>query len=137
MRRPTLTFLRTESGSGLILAAAAVLAVFAANAPFAGYYFAFVAKAVPVTFGAFSETMPLAGWVKDALMAVFFLVAGMEMKFEVLRGEFSSPRRFGLPLAAAIGGLVVPAAIYLACNLLEGGEPSGSGSDSVGSDSVG
>ena len=58
-------------------------------------------------------------------MAIFFLVVGMEIKFEFLRGELSSPRRLALPIFAALGGMIVPAAIYLACNLGAGGAPAG------------
>ena len=66
--------------------------------------------------GSFNETMSLAGWVRALLMPVFFLVLGMQLKFELLRGELSGPRRVALPLLAALGGLVGPAAIYFALN---------------------
>jgi NhaA family Na+:H+ antiporter len=115
-RRLTLDFLKTESGAGLVLAGAALLAVLMANSPWAWRYFAFIGAEIPVRLGSFSETRTLLAWVGDALMPVFFLVLGMQIKFEVLRGELASPRRLGLPIAAAVGGLVVPAAIFLALN---------------------
>ncbi len=124
-RRPTLDFLKTESGAGLILALAAAAAVIAANSAASGAYFAFVDAPFSVRLGAFAQTRAVASWVKDGLMAVFFLVVGMEIKFEVLRGELSSPRRLALPLLAALGGMVVPAAIYLAFNLGAGGSVRG------------
>ena len=116
-RRLTLDFLKTASGSGLLLAGAALLAVVWANSPSAWRYFAFIGAEVPVRLGGFDETKTIGRWVIDALMAVFFLVLGMQIKFEVLRGELSSPRRLALPLAAAIGGLVVPALTFLALNI--------------------
>ena len=124
-RRPTLEFLKTESGAGTILAVAALAAVVLANSPLSGDYFAFVEMPIPVTLGDFARTLPLFGWVKDGLMAIFFLVVGMEIKFEVLRGELSSPRRLALPLLAALGGMVVPTGVYLAFNAGAGGAPAG------------
>ena len=114
MRRPTLDYLKTVSGSGLILAAAALAAVGVANSRLGGDYFALLAAPIPVRAGSFIETLSVAGWVRALLMPVFFLMLGMELKFELLRGELSGPRRLGLPAAAALGGLLLPAAIYVA-----------------------
>ncbi|HEX3918622.1 MAG TPA: Na+/H+ antiporter NhaA [Caulobacteraceae bacterium] len=114
MRRPTLDYLRTESGSGLVLATAAVAALGLANSRIAADYGALLALPVPVTVGAFSETMSLAGWVRALLMPVVFFVLGMELKFELLRGELSNPRRLGLPALAALGGLIAPIGVFLA-----------------------
>jgi NhaA family Na+:H+ antiporter len=124
-RRPTLDFLRTESGAGALLAVAAGLAAIAANSPLSTDYFAFVHAVIPVRIGDFHQDLSVADWIKDGLMAVFFLVVGMEIKFEVLRGELSSPRRLAFPLLAAAGGMIVPALIYLAVNLRTGGTPGG------------
>jgi NhaA family Na+:H+ antiporter len=124
-RRPTLEFLKTESGAGLVLVAAALAALAIANSQWAPQYRTFIAWRIPVRIGDFEETLSVVDWVRDGLMAVFFLVVGMEIKFEVLRGELSSPRRLALPAAAAIGGMVVPALIYLALNLGRNGAPQG------------
>ena len=124
-RRPTLDFLRTEAGAGALLVIASGLAAIAANSPLSGDYFAFVHAIVPVRIGAFSQSLSVADWVKDGLMAVFFLVVGLEIKFEILRGELSSPRRLALPLLAAAGGMIVPALIYLAINHGSAGSPGG------------
>ena len=124
-RRLTLDFLKTEAGAGLLLAAAAAAALIAANSPWAALYFAFVHAPVSLRIGDFAQTRTVLGWVKDGLMAIFFLVVGMEIKFEVLRGELSSPRRLALPILAALGGMIVPALIYLACNLGPSGAPWG------------
>jgi NhaA family Na+:H+ antiporter len=123
--RPTLEFLKTETGSGLLLAAAALLAIVWANSPWAGAYHALTYQTVAVQVGPFAEQMSLAGWVKTALMPIFFFVVGLEIKHEVLRGELSNPRRLALPILAATGGVIVPALIYLAINLGDGGSPNG------------
>jgi NhaA family Na+:H+ antiporter len=119
-RRSTLEFLKTETGSGLLLAAAALAAVILANSPWAWAYTALTEHEVPVQVGPFAQTMSVSGWVKTALMPVFFFVLGLEIKNEILRGELSNPRRLALPVLAAIGGVVVPALIYLAINIQGG-----------------
>jgi Na+:H+ antiporter, NhaA family len=122
MRRLTLDYLKTESGSGLLLAAAALAGVGVANSRLGGDYFALLAAPVAVRIGDLGETLSLTSWVRVLLMPVFFFVLGMELKFELLRGELSNPRRLALPAAAVVGGLVLPAAIYVALNRAD---PSG------------
>jgi NhaA family Na+:H+ antiporter len=124
-RRPTLDFLKTESGAGVVLVAAALAALVMANSQWALQYRAFVEWRIPIRVGDFAETLSVIDWVRDGLMAVFFLVVGMEIKFEVLRGELSSPRRLVLPVVAAVGGLVAPTLIYLAITLGRSGAPQG------------
>lgn len=124
-RRITLEFLKTEAASGMILAGAALAAIVLANSPWANGYFSFIGHPVTLQIGAFDETLPILTWVKDGLMAIFFFVAGMEIKFEVLRGELSNPRRLALPGLVAVGGMAVPAGVYLAFNLGPGGSPQG------------
>ena len=116
-RRPTLEFLKTEAAAGLILAAAAAAALVLANSPAAPDYFGFIHAPFTVHLGAFEETAEVLDWVKHGLMAVFFFVVGMEIKFEVLKGELSNPRRLALPLLAAAAGMAAPALIYLLFNL--------------------
>jgi NhaA family Na+:H+ antiporter len=123
--RPTLAFLKTETGSGLLLGAAALIAIIWANSPWAGAYHALTYQKVAVQVGPFAEEMSLAGWVKTALMPIFFFVVGLEIKHEILRGELSNPRRLALPVLAAAGGVVVPALIYLLINGGPGGSPQG------------
>jgi NhaA family Na+:H+ antiporter len=122
-RRITLDFLKTESAAGAILAAAAMLAIAMANSPADGLYFRFLQAPFTIQFGGFSETHPVLYWVKEGLMAVFFFVVGLEIKYEVLRGELANPRRLALPILAALAGMVVPALVYLGFNLGEGGAP--------------
>ncbi|MGI9170077.1 MAG: Na+/H+ antiporter NhaA [Caulobacteraceae bacterium] len=124
-RRLTVDFLKTESGAGVVLAAAALAALVMANSPWAASYFALIDRPIALRLGDFAETRPVASWVKDGLMAVFSLVLGMEIKFEVLHGELSSPRRLALPALAALGGMIVPALIYLAVNHGAVGVPRG------------
>jgi NhaA family Na+:H+ antiporter len=126
MARPsTLAFLKTETGAGAVLALAAAAAFFFANSPLADAYFGFIHAPLVVRVGAFDHTRDIESWTRDGLMAVFFLVVGMEIKFEVLRGEFSSPRRVALPIIAALGGMIGPALVYLAVNAGRGGVPAG------------
>lgn len=115
-RRSTLEFLKTETGSGLILGLSALVAVILANSPWAGAYDAFTHQAIRIQLGGFVQDMTLSGWVKSALMPVFFFVVGLEIKHEIVRGELSNPRRLALPVLAAAGGVIVPALIYLAIN---------------------
>lgn len=123
--RSTLEFLKTETGSGLLLAASAFAAILWANSPWAASYHALTHQMVPVQLGPFAEEMSLAGWVKTALMPIFFFVVGLEIKHEVLRGELSNPRRLALPILGAVGGVAAPALVYLAINGWAGGRPEG------------
>jgi NhaA family Na+:H+ antiporter len=124
-KRITLDFLKTESASGVILVAAAVAAIAMANSPWAGTYFGFIEAPFTLQVGAFRETHSVLDWVKEGLMAIFFFVVGLEIKHEILKGELANPRRLVLPLLAALGGMVVPAGIYLAFNAGQGGLPQG------------
>lgn len=124
-RRITLDFLKTESASGLILAAAALAAIALANSPWAHIYFGFIHEAFTVQLGAFTETLPIGDWVKDGLMAVFFFVVGLEIKYEIIKGELANPRRLALPILAALGGILGPTLVYLTINMGRGGAPGG------------
>ena len=124
-KRITLDFLRTESASGMILAAAAVVAIVLANSPWAGAYFGFIEAPFTIQVGSFVETHSILDWIKEGLMAIFFFVVGLEIKYEVVRGELANPRRLALPVVAALGGMIVPALVYLAFNVGRGGVPQG------------
>ena len=123
--RSTLDFLRTETGSGLVLVLAAATGMAWANSPASESYRALVGYPISFQLGPFGEVQTLGAWIKTLLMPVFFFVVGLEIKHEVLRGELSSPRRLALPVLAAAGGVAAPAAIYLALNLGAGGRPDG------------
>lgn len=102
-------FLDNEASGGLVLMAVAALAILTANSPFADEYF----SALHIYVGPLS----LQHWINDGLMAVFFLLVGLEIKREMLDGQLSSWSRRLLPGAAAVGGMVAPALIYIAFNL--------------------
>ncbi len=110
-------FLKLESASGILLMAAGALAVLAANSPLASIYVSFWQIPLTLRVGSFALAKPLLLWVNDGLMAVFFLLVGLELKREVLEGELSDRSQIVLPLAGAIGGMLVPALIYSSFNL--------------------
>jgi NhaA family Na+:H+ antiporter len=124
-RKLTLDFLKTEAASGLILASSALVAILLANSPWRESYFAFVHSPFTLQAGGFEETKSVLKWTKDGLMAVFFFVVGLEIKYEILKGELSNPRKLAMPVFAAVGGMVAPALVFLAFNLGEGGHPNG------------
>ncbi len=118
---PVQEFIQTESSSGIILIAAALIAFAWANSPWAENYFAILDVRFGVGFGAWGLEKPLILWVNDLLMAVFFFLLGLEIKRELVVGELASPQKATLPIAGALGGMVVPALIYVAFNA---GEPT-------------
>jgi NhaA family Na+:H+ antiporter len=105
-------FLRLESAGGLILIFAALLALLLANSPLAEFYTRILDLKFTVMVESFGVSKPLFLWINDGLMAVFFLLVGLELKREVVEGQLSSADQVALPALAAIGGLVVPALIY-------------------------
>lgn len=109
-------FLRLESAGGILLLAAAVMAMGFANSPLSGFYDQLFAMPVAVQFGALAIDKPLLLWVNDGLMAIFFFLIGLEIKREFLEGELSSISQVILPGIGALGGMVIPAAIYLGLN---------------------
>jgi NhaA family Na+:H+ antiporter len=115
-------FLKLESASGLLIVLAGILAMIAANTPLSGLYDGLLSVPVEVRVGALGIDKPLLLWINDGLMAIFFLLVGLEVKRELLEGELSEPARVALPAVAAIGGMVVPAAVYAAINW---GDPVG------------
>ena len=106
-------FLKLESAGGIILMAAAVLAMIAANSPAAGLYAYFLDTPVEVRVGALKIAKPLFLWVNDGLMAIFFFLVGMELKREFMAGELSRPANILLPAVGAVGGMVVPVAFFV------------------------
>jgi NhaA family Na+:H+ antiporter len=113
---PVQELVRTESASGVVLIAAALLAFAWANSPWSGSYFALLEIPIGIGFGSWGLEKALILWVNDLLMAVFFFLIGLEIKREILVGELAGWRRAALPIAAALGGMVVPALIYVAFN---------------------
>ncbi|MEL7682393.1 Na+/H+ antiporter NhaA [Citromicrobium bathyomarinum] len=110
-------FLKQESTGGIVLIAAAALALLAANTMFSGSYFGALDTPVTVAVGSFAIDKPLLLWINDGLMAVFFFLVGLEVKREVVEGQLSSWNQASLPLVAAIGGMAMPALIFVGLNM--------------------
>jgi len=120
-RKLTLDFLKTEAGSGMVLGLAALAALIVANSPLSGAYFSWLKSEHVLQVGPLILEMSISEWIKEGLMAVFFLVVGLEIKYEILRGELSDPRKLATPVLAAAGGMIAPALVYLAISGLLGG----------------
>ncbi|MBV6285785.1 Na+/H+ antiporter NhaA [Pseudomonas aegrilactucae] len=115
--RTTLTrFFQLESASGLLLIGAAALALIINNSPLSYLYNGLLDVPVVAQVGALKIAKPLLLWINDGLMALFFLLIGLEVKREIIDGHLSKPSQIVLPGAAAIGGMVVPALIYYVLN---------------------
>jgi len=110
-------FLRLEAASGILLIFAAAAALIMANTPLSGAYNAFLQVPIAVQVGALEIAKPSILWINDGLMAIFFFLVGLEIKREFFEGELSTPSQLALPTMAAIGGMVVPALVYLAFNM--------------------
>lgn len=108
--------LQKQSSPGIALAVAAAIALVISNSPLARFYEGAFATPVAVQIGAFALAKPLLLWINEGLMALFFLVVGLEIKREIVGGALSSREQALLPLVAAIGGMTAPALIYLSFN---------------------
>jgi Na+:H+ antiporter, NhaA family len=111
-----LAFARHEAAGGVALMIAALAALIASNSPLAWLYDGFLDTPVGLRVGPLAIDKPLLLWINDGLMAVFFFLVGLEIKREILRGELSTFAQAVLPVLAAVGGMAVPAAIYIAVN---------------------
>jgi len=109
-------FVRLESSGGIVLMVAVVLAMLVKNSPLSELYIQFLNINGTAQIGALKLEKPLFLWVNDAWMAIFFFLVGMELKREILYGYLSDKSQLRLPLAAAVGGMVMPALIYLYFN---------------------
>lgn len=116
MLRMLRDFTKTEASGGLLLIAAAALAMLFANTGLYGYYETLLGIPVAVQFGNFSIHKPLLLWVNDGLMVFFFFLVGLELKREILEGELSTGSNIALPALGAIGGMAIPGLIYASLN---------------------
>ncbi|HEY5662836.1 MAG TPA: Na+/H+ antiporter NhaA [Ilumatobacter sp.] len=114
--RPLRDFLHREASAGLLLVAAAVVALFWANSPWSTSYFELWEYEAAVEFNRHVISLNLREWINDLAMVLFFFVAGLEIKRELTEGELRDPRQASLPIIAAFGGMVVPAAIFALLN---------------------
>lgn len=118
-RRVIAEFIARETTAGFVLFAAATAALLATNTALAPIYSAFLHVPVELRVGTFAIAKPLLLWINDGLMALFFFLIGLEVKREIVEGELSSLHKAGLPVIAALGGMAMPALIFIAIN---GGE---------------
>ena len=109
-------FLRLESAGGMLLGAATLLALLLANSPLATLYTSVLETHLTIKIGDLGVDKPLLLWINDALMAVFFMLIGLELKREMVEGQLSRPEQVVGPALAALGGLAVPAAVYWLVN---------------------
>jgi len=109
-------FIKKESSGGLLLIFVTLLALFLQNSFLTDFYTNVLHTPVQITFGTFGIAKPLLLWINDGLMAVFFFLVGLEVKREVLEGELSSKEQIILPLVAAMGGMFVPALVFIFFN---------------------
>lgn len=113
---PLRSFIRTEAGSAGLLVLAALVALVWANSGWSETYESLLETTIEVRFGSGNLSMSLHHWINDGLMVVFFFVIGLEVRRELAMGELSDRRRVVVPVVAGVGGMVVPAALYLLLN---------------------
>lgn len=118
--RPFAHFMQVEASAGLVLVSSTILALVLANSVYSDWFADLWQTKVSLTIGTFSLSKSLLIWINDGLMAIFFFVVGLEIKREMVYGELQDIRKAALPAMAALGGMVVPAAIYIA---LQHGQP--------------
>jgi NhaA family Na+:H+ antiporter len=113
---PMQAFISREASSGIILLSMTIVALALANSPLSAGYLALLDTHLRIAVGPFAIDESLLHWINDGLMAIFFFLVGLEIKREVIVGELAHPRAAALPIVAAVGGVLAPAAIYLALN---------------------
>lgn len=120
-KKLTLDFLKTEAASGAALGLAALAALVVANSPWSADYFSWLKAVHTLQIGPLVLVETTSNWIKEGLMALFFLVVGLEIKHEILKGELSNPKKLALPIIGAMGGMAAPIGVYLLiCQLLGG-----------------
>lgn len=125
VRKLTLDFLKTEAASGAVLGLAAIAALIVANSPLSEAYFYWLKSEHLFQAGPLQLELSVSEWIKEGLMAIFFLVVGLEIKYEIRRGELSDPRKLVTPVVAALGGMLAPAGVYLLLSGALGGPHQG------------
>jgi NhaA family Na+:H+ antiporter len=120
--RPFVHFTRIEASSGIVLLAAAIAAIVWANSAWSDTYSAILEQHLTIEFGGFQFDESVLHIINDGLMAIFFFVVGLEIKRELVLGDLRDPRAAALPVMAALGGMIVPALIYIGLNAGAGTE---------------
>ena len=124
LTRPFTQFLRIEAASGVLLLIFTVAALVLSNGPWSSHFFATWEIQVGFKFGSLEFGRSLRGWINDGLMTLFFFLVALELKRELVLGELNKPRTAALSIAAALGGMLMPAGLYL---LLQSGHPGQTG----------
>ena len=117
LTKPFKYFFKLESASGLVLLFAAVIALIISNSDYSAIYFSVLQKYITIGFGSFVLKLTVIHWINDVLMTIFFFLVSLEIKREIVQGELSNPKQALLPIIGAVGGMVVPAIIYILINL--------------------
>ena len=115
--KPFKYFFKLESASGLVLLFAAVIALFISNSSLGENYFKILESYFTLGTEDFGLKLSVLHWINDVLMAIFFFLVSLEIKREFVKGELSNPKQAMLPIIGAVGGMVVPAAIYIIINI--------------------
>ena len=115
-----ISFFKLESASGIVLLLAAIFALFISNSELSSLYFSTLEKYLFIGINDFGLKLSVLHWINDALMAIFFFFVTLEIKREFLQGELSNIKQALLPIIAAVGGMLVPALIYVIINLGDG-----------------
>lgn len=113
---PLHSFIQRESSAGIVLFSAALVALVWANSPWASMYHALWKIPFTIGFEGWAISKSLHHWINDGLMSVFFFVVGLELKREIIGGQLANPRKALMPMVAAIGGMLVPAVVFLSIN---------------------
>ena len=113
---PFQKFVKIESLSGILLLATTILALVWANSPYASSYDAIWNYELGITTQSFEFTKPVILWINDGLMAIFFFLIGLEIKREILIGELNSVKKLAFPLFGALGGMIIPIALFFLIN---------------------
>ncbi len=109
-------FIKQETSAGIVLVFMTVIALIVSNSVLSDTYFSILKTYIPLGFSEFKLKLSVFHWINDALMAIFFLVVGLEIKREFVEGELSRPKQAALPILGAVGGMLVPALVYVAFN---------------------
>ena len=117
LTKPFKYFFKLESASGLVLLFAAVIALLISNSEYSSAYFNVLQKYITIGFGDISLKLTVLHWINDVLMTIFFFLVSLEIKREIVQGELSNPKQALLPIIGAVGGMVVPAIIYIVINI--------------------
>ena len=114
--KPFKWFFKLEAASGLVLLFAAVAALMVSNSDLSEYYTKILSSYLKLGIGTFGIKLTVLHWINDVLMAIFFFLVSLEIKREFIQGELSNPKQAMLPIIGAVGGMLVPALIYIAIN---------------------